>query len=45
VKNVAAKKAYVVPVVAEQSTVANKTLGVPSGVGESFIGLLIVGAV
>jgi hypothetical protein len=45
VQNVAAKKTYTVPVVAERVRLAGKTFGVPSGVGEPSIGLLINGDV
>jgi hypothetical protein len=45
VQHVATKKAYMVPVVAEQGGVEKKTLGLPSGIGETLFGLYINGAV
>jgi hypothetical protein len=45
VQNVATKKTYVVPMVAGQGTVRKETLGLPSGVGEPFIGLYVDGVV
>jgi hypothetical protein len=44
-QNVAAKKAYVVPVVATKGTVEDTTLGVPHGFGESTAGFIIFAAV
>jgi hypothetical protein len=41
VQNVAAKKTYVVPVVAQSVMLATKTFGLPSGVGEPSIGLVL----
>jgi hypothetical protein len=45
VQNVATKKTYVVPAVAGQGAMEKRTLGLPSGFGEPFVGLFIDGSV
>jgi hypothetical protein len=45
VEHVGTKKAYVVPAVAAQGAVVEKTLGLPGGIGEPSAGFIIFAGV